>query len=234
MSIKAPKRLSCPIRFPEQLEVRNMLSGHALGFAFSARSAMNATTAFVQQAGHYTAATSASSQLAARNQIFSAFGSSYSASQQTVLTATLSDPNNSAASGTLTYETGSLFGVSVTLLKVSVTGAAASSTLDVTIGGTGGTVVGQIATDTSGAGTLVLSSNPSSSQLPLPSNFPTSITAGTAVSVDTLSGTLAASTQSGGGCSHGGGSHDEGDSARTILTAGLTDSTNSAATGTIS
>ena len=61
----------------------------------------------------------------------------------------------------------------------------------------GGTVVGQITTDSSGDGSLILSSNPKdSNEQSLPTNFPTTITSGTAVTVGTLSGTLATPTDS--------------------------------------
>jgi hypothetical protein len=79
----------------------------------------------------------------------------------------------------------------VTKFKVSVTGAAASSTLNVAVDGT---VVGQLSTDSTGAGSLVLSSNPQGSEQQLPTNFPTTIAAGSTVTVGTLTGTLAAET----------------------------------------
>jgi hypothetical protein len=109
------------------------------------------------------------------------------ASHHTNLSAALTD-TSSSATGTVAYRTGTSAGTTTTTLTASVTGAAASSTLDVTIGGT---IVGQVTTDANGAGTLVLSSNPTGTQQPLPANFPTSITAGTTVTIGTLSGTFA-------------------------------------------
>lgn len=105
--------------------------------------------------------------------------------------AALADPNSSTAGGSVSYETGTEHGVTKTTFAVSVTGATPSSTLNVVIGDpTTGTIVGQLVTDATGAGQLVLSSNPHGTQQALPANFPTSIAAGTTVSVGTLTGTL--------------------------------------------
>jgi hypothetical protein len=108
----------------------------------------------------------------------------------TTLSAQLTDSGPSAT-GTAAYWTGTVDGTATTKFKVSVTGAMASSTLDVAVDGT---VVGQITTDTSGAGSLVLSSNPQGSEQQLPTDFPITAAAGSSVTVGTLSGTLAAST----------------------------------------
>lgn len=188
----------------ERLEERNMLSGHPIaamfspatfGFGFRAREAASFSVGALRSSGT----------------------AGYDA-QQTVLTASLTDAT-SGATGTVTYSTGSHCGTSETELTVSATGATASASLDVSIGGT---VVGTLTTDSTGAGTLVLSSDPSGTEQALPSNFPTSIAAGTAVTVGTLSGSFAASTSTGSnsgtssGCSH---------SQATTLSASLTDST---------
>jgi hypothetical protein len=137
-----------------------------------------------------------------------------------VLTASLTDPNSSAT-GTVTYSTESHC-QSETELTVSVTGATDNASLDISIGGT---VVGTLMTDSTGAGKLVLSSNPSGSEQSLPSNFPTSIAAGTAITVGSLSGSFAASTSTGGSNDGGSGgcSHSQG----TTLSASLTDPTGS-------
>jgi hypothetical protein len=112
--------------------------------------------------------------------------------QGTVLSAQLSDPANAAASGMMTYMSGTVNGTASTLLIVGVHDTAANSTLSVSIGSV---VVGTVTTDANGNGNLVLTSNPQNpNDQPLPSNFPTSITAGTAVSVGTLDGTLATQT----------------------------------------
>jgi hypothetical protein len=95
--------------------------------------------------------------------------------------------------------------------------------VSVTVGSTT-TVIGTLTTDSTGAGTLVLSSNPTGSQQALPSNFPTNIAAGSTIAVGTLSGILAAPTPPTmpGGC---------GQSSSVNLTAPLVDSVGDA-TGT--
>ncbi len=108
-----------------------------------------------------------------------------------------------------------------------MTGTTASSTLDVAIDGT---VVGQLKTDDTGAGTLTLSSKNSA----LPDNFPV-VAAGSVITISDsatgttlLTGTLASET------SAGESSDDHGDcdeAMRTNLSADLTDSVGSA-TGT--
>jgi hypothetical protein len=102
---------------------------------------------------------------------------------------------------------------------VNISGADANSTLDVAIDGT---VIGQLTTDDTGAGSLVLSSDPTGTEQSLPDNFPTNIAADSTITVGTASGTFAADEESGGGCDAAG---------HTSLTAALTDAT-STATGT--
>jgi hypothetical protein len=83
-------------------------------------------------------------------------------------------------------------GVPSAQLVVGVRGAAANSTLNVSIGGV---VVGTLTTDANGNGNLVLSSNPKNpGEQPFPANFPSSIAPGTTVSVGTLRGSLVAQT----------------------------------------
>jgi hypothetical protein len=87
---------------------------------------------------------------------------------------------------------GAVHGVPSTQLVVGVRGAAANSTLNVSIGGV---IVGTLTTDANGNGNLVLSSNPKNpGEQPFPSNFPSTIAPGTAVSVGTLRGSLVAQT----------------------------------------
>jgi hypothetical protein len=199
----------------EQLELRDMLSGHALVSAFAQANHV------VPQVNSHVLTAASTAQAVAHNQLFANFAADLGDWHKTTLTATLADPNNTAAAGTVTYQTGTVDRVAQTTFSVSVTGAAASSTLNVSIGTT---VVGQLTTDATGAGTLVLSSNPTGTQQALPTNFPTTIDKGTAVSVDTLTGNLTAATDTGDGCSisHG-----------TSLAATLTDPNNTSATGTI-
>jgi hypothetical protein len=196
----------------ERLEDRNMLSGHPVAAMFSP-----ATFGF-----GFRAREAASFSVGALHSP-SVAGSG----AETVLTASLTSPNSSATA-TVTYTTGSHCGQSETELTVSVTGTAANSSLDVAIGGID---VGTLTTDSTGASKLVLSSNPSGTEQSLPSNFPTSIAAGTAITVGSLSGTFAAPTSTGGSDDGGssGCSHTHG----TRFSASLTDATGATGTATV-
>lgn len=114
--------------------------------------------------------------------------------------APLSDADNSTARGVVGVRTFA----SETEVVVKVSGAEASSSLDVTIGDT---VVGQVATDEYGAGKLVLSTDPTDDETELPDEVAAAITTETTVSVGTLSGTFATPTRPGpfGGRPLGGG-----------------------------
>jgi hypothetical protein len=169
-----PKSFYFRARRGERLEPRNMLAGHPIAALFSP-AAFGFHPAFRESSGFFGSHSA---------------GTQSSSEQQTVLTASLTDPN-SGATGTVSYQTGGGCGGTTTTLSVSITGTAVSSTLSVAIGGT---TVGTVTTDSTGAGTLVLSSNPTGNEQALPSNFPTSITSGTTITVGTLSGAFAAST----------------------------------------
>jgi len=179
---------------PESLETRDMLSGNGLVSATplaahtAAGAANQSTSQFVSSVIAGLKASHAGHHL------------------QTSLSATLTDPTNSSVTGTVTYllSKASHHGTPIANFNVSVSGAAANSTLDVAIGGV---TVGQIMTDVNGAGSLALSSNPSGSQQALPANFPTTVSSDSVVTVGTLSGTLATMPH------------------RTMLTAQLTGST---------
>lgn len=214
MTFQRRQRNGLNFRGIEQLESRDMLAAHPFFGAFAQ------AAQFAPQFNAFAAPASFAAQIAAHNQLFGNFAAHANNSHQTTLTATLSDPDNSAASGTVTYQTGKVDGTVQTTFSVSVTGAAADSTLDVSVGGTS---VGTITTDDTGAGSLVLSSNPTGTQQSLPDDFPTTVDAGTAVSVGTLAGNLATQTRSEGGCS----------AARTSLSATLSDPDNASAAGTI-
>jgi hypothetical protein len=151
----------------EFLEPRNMLAGHGFGAALS-----HSTRDFASAAAFHAPNIAASAKGAAH--------------AQGELTATLADPNGTAT-GTVTLETygGHCGGSGATELNVSVTGAAASSSLDVAIDGT---VVGTLTTDESGAGTLSLKSKSGDAL----SAFTAANAAGLSVTVGTLSGTFAA------------------------------------------
>jgi hypothetical protein len=96
------------------------------------------------------------------------------------------------ATGTATVTTKTYNGTTTTKFTVSVSGATASSPLDVVIDGT---TVGTLTTDSTGAGTLTLSSNPSGTEQSLPPNFP-AVSSGSTITVGSLSGTFATSTLS--------------------------------------
>ena len=151
-----------------------------------------------------------------------------SSTSHTVLTTQLTDSSGTAI-GTAAYSTGTYDGTSVTRFAVSISGATADTTYDVSLGGTD---VGTITTDANGAGKLVLSSNPDANEQSLPSNFPTSVSAGAVVTVGTLGGSLATPTSTGGGCGGEGGGEHGRLTGVTRLTASLTDPSSSA-TGTV-
>jgi hypothetical protein len=87
------------------------------------------------------------------------FGS-HSANDETSFTATLTDSSGTAA-GTATYSTQTVDGEVKTTFSVTVAGATAATTFDVAMGDT---VVGQVTTDETGAGSRVLSSNPTGTE----------------------------------------------------------------------
>ena len=215
----APRSSFRRLGLGEQLESRDMLSGHGLA-------------AFSPALAHFAASqvSYSSTTVQAATQSLASIFSHANVSGHTVLSTTLTD-SAGTATGTANYSTYTANGTTETEFKVSVTGAAANTTLDVAIDGT---VVGQITTDTTGAGKLSLSSNPDSSdEQALPANFPTSVTSGAAVTVGTLSGSLAIPT-TGGGCGGEGNGSGQGHglSDVTRLTSSLTDSAGSA-TGTV-
>jgi hypothetical protein len=156
-----------------------------------------------------------------------AFFASHSASDEASFTATLTD-SAGTATGTATYSTHTSDGEVESAFSVSIAGATANTTFDVTVGNS---IVGQLTTDDTGAGSLVLSSNPSGTEQAFPADFPTHIGADTSISIGTLSGTLFADTDTGDADGHGGCHHSSVDN--TSLAATLTDSAAaSTATGT--
>lgn len=196
----------------EQLEGREMLSGHGLSQAFFIGSHLaSAAGPTVTSSAHVAAATASVSHLTS-----STSSSSSTSTAATVLATQLTD-SAGTATGSASYESYTYNGTTETRFQVRVTGATASTTLDVSVDGV---IVGQIATDANGAGKLTLSSSPHGShEQQLPANFPTSVTSGSTVSVGTLSGSLATPTNTGGGC---------GEHTGTTLAAQLTDSEGSA------
>ena len=211
------------IRIPEALESRAMLAGNGivpfahLAHQFEARGA-------TQPPATQLVSTAVAGHAASHGGRFASLGS-LAAHRQTSFTATLTDSAGSAT-GTATYKTQYVDGAIETTFSASISGATANTTFDVAIGDT---VVGQITTDDSGAGELLLSSNPTGTELALPDNFPTNIGADTAITIGTLTDMLTADAnsnpESGGSC-HGHAAH------QTTLGATLSDADNSAATGT--
>jgi hypothetical protein len=175
------------VRCPEQLETRAMLAGNGfLPFAFGGHH-------FGEGPGQQAATQFVSSAIAGQSADHLRGGAhvrSHSASDETSFTATLTD-SAGTATGTATYSTYTSDGQVETTFSVGIAGATANTTFDVTVGDT---VVGQLTTDDTGAGALVLSSNPTGTEQALPADFPTDIGADTAISIGTLSGTLAANT----------------------------------------
>jgi hypothetical protein len=154
---------------------------------------------------------------------------------ETTLTAALSSATNPAESGAVSYQTETEDGQTQAKLIVSVSGAPANATLQVTVSDLATpavtTTAGQIKTDASGNGQLVLSSNPRGSETALPSGFPT-LAAGFSVTVGTdLTGTLAAPSATGGDEGDHDGDHEGGQHAGSALTALLTSATNTSETG---
>jgi hypothetical protein len=195
-----------------------MLAGHGFG-AF-------------ELAHHFGAASQSSSSFAPDSLFAEAFGRasryfSFGAEHahgRSALGVTLSD--DSGLTAVVAYSTHSKDGVSESELKVTVSGAAADSSLDVSVGDT---VVGTIVTDAEGAGSLTLSSNPDTDEQQLPADL--AIAAGTTVSVGSLSGTLAATTPL-GGCGGPGGGFEDG-TTTTRLRGNLTDPDNSASSAIV-
>jgi hypothetical protein len=107
-------------------------------------------------------------------------------SNLTRLRAPLTD-SEGTATGSVQLRTGANGDTANTRFVVRVSGATANSSLDVAIDGT---VVGQVTTNASGSGKLVLASHPGNDEQSLPANFPTTIAAGSTVTVGTLSGTF--------------------------------------------
>jgi len=216
MTVRRRNPLGSRLRNPECLEARELLAGHGFGGAFQHFQFQSAFAAAL----HSGPVAGAFTDFGPRGQAISSFVSHESERQATVLTATLVDSEGDAT-GTLKLTTYTEDDATETRLKVSVTGAAADSTLDVTIGET---TVGQITTDATGSGLLILSSDPEDDEQALPDDFPTDVAAGMTVTVGSLTGTLAIGGRHAGGCHADNG---------TSLDASLTDPDNSVAAATV-
>lgn len=115
------------------------------------------------------------------------------ANSETVLTASLADPNGAGVIGSVIYETEVHNGKTYTELAVVVRGATPGAKLDITItdpnavASAAAVVLGTITVDANGNGRLFLHSGPKSTT-PLPAN----VLAGFNVNVGTLAGSFAA------------------------------------------
>ncbi len=199
------------ISLPEQLEDRAMLAGHGLGGAVSHALA---TAAAFEAASHRAAAqftaqalhSNVAANVGALDAAFAESGSHCGGEDQTVFTGTATDSDTGEVAN-FTATTKTYDGETETQLKVSVTGAAASTPLDVTIDGT---VVGTLTTDANGAGSTTIKELTQTLQDGV-----------TQVGLGTLTGTLALSTSSTSG--------DENASTVTVRRASLSDTDTGAA-----
>lgn len=115
-----------------------------------------------------------------------------------------------AQTASVVFESGSENGVAQIELEVRVRNSTPSTTLDVVLNSVN---VGSVTTDASGNGVLLLAAAPSTtSELPLPANFPDVSTATTVQIGTTMSGTMSVPTSTNPYVSHEGDSNHEGDS----------------------
>jgi hypothetical protein len=120
------------------------------------------------------------------------------------LGAALSDPTGtSTLKANVSYHSATINGTEMSAFRVCVSGGTAGQVVDVTISTTDATTgvvtkttVGSITLDAKGRGQLLYTTNPGTKGIGVafPANFPTSVTAGMTVGVDTLTATLAAMT----------------------------------------
>lgn len=106
----------------------------------------------------------------------------------------------------VSYNSATINGTVMSIFRVNVSGGTAGQVVNVTlpsVDATGlptTTIVGTITLDAEGSGKLLYTTNPSPKGfgVAFPAGFPTSITAGMTVGVDTLTATIAAFTGKGG------------------------------------
>lgn len=200
----------------ESLEDRSMLAGHGFAAAFGPWAQRFDASA---DAGSAPAFSSASFGALARGPGGGLFRFGAQANGRGALSVQLSDDTGLAA--TVSYSTHTEDGATERQLKIKVSGAEADSTLDVLVDDV---LVGTVATDADGNGSLILSSDPDDDEQQLPADL--AIAAGTTVSVGSLSGALAATTPR-HLCGRG-----NSDGTATRLRAALADPENEAALGT--
>lgn len=201
----------------ESLEARSMLAGHGFAAAFGPWGQRFDAPADGSIAPAFSAA---SFGAFSRGPGAGLFRFAAQANGRGALSVQLGDDTGLAA--TVSYSTRTEDGATERHLKIKVSGAEADSTLDVLVDDV---LVGTVATDADGNGSLILSSDPDDDEQQLPADL--GIAAGTTVSVGSLSGALAATTPR-HLCGGGGNS----DATTTRLRAALADSENETATGT--
>jgi len=180
----ATKRASFQARRPEALETRDMLSGHSI-------------VAPLSSLGHSSGAGAVAGLVSsALNSAKDAANSAAKAASS--FTASLADPTNASTTASLTVQTGKLLGVSETVFTITGDASAVGTSVPVSINGN---LVGNVAIDSSGKGTLIVPT----------ASLGTSLSAGLPVMAGTLTGALASATPTSG--------HQAG------LTAALTDPT---------
>jgi len=178
----ANKRASFQSRRPEALETRDMLSGHSI-------------VAPISSLGHSSGAGAVSGLVSsALNSAKDAASSAMKAANS--FTASLADPADASNTASLTVQTGKLLGVSETVITITGDASAAGTSVPVSVNGN---VVGNVAIDSSGKGTLIVPT----------ASLGTSLSAGLPVMAGALTGSLTSATPTKG--------HEAG------LTATLTD-----------
>jgi len=161
------KRASFQSRRPEALETRDMLSGHSI-------------VAPMSSLGHSAGAGGISGLVSsALKSAKSAANSAASAANS--FTASLADPADASSTASMTVQTGKLLGVSETVVTITGDMSAAGTSVPVSVNGK---VVGNVAIDSSGKGTLIVPT----------ASLGSTLSAGLPVMAGTLAGSLAVAT----------------------------------------
>jgi len=167
----ANKRASFQSRRPEALETRDMLSGHSIVAPISSlahSSGAGAVSGLVSSALN-SAKDAASSAAKAANSF----------------TASLADPADASSTASLTVQTGKLLGVSETVITITGDASAAGTSVPISVNGN---VVGNVAIDSAGKGTLIVPT----------ASLGNTLSAGLPVMAGTLTGSLTQATPTNG------------------------------------
>jgi len=165
------KRASFQSRRPEALETRDMLSGHSIVAPISSlgHSAGAGGVGGLVSSALHSAKDAASSAVKAANSF----------------TSTLTDPADATSTASLTVQTGKLLGVSETVFTITGDASAQGTSIPVSVNGN---VVGNVAIDSSGKGTLIVPT----------ASLGSTLSAGLPVMAGTLTGSLASATPTNG------------------------------------